>query len=191
MSRRLEILRRATEIFERQGVSRTSLEDIASAVGIKREAIYYYFKGRGDILAEIILPQSSALLMNLRNILRSDRSSAEKLKAAIEGHVSSFNPSYLEMTIALREDHFVTKDEKLKELKRVWTEYGDLWADLVKEGQLNGSFKPGLNPKMAAFGILGMCNWMSRWFHPGKGVSLPEIADTFTALVGQGLIEEG
>lgn len=190
MSRRLEILRRATEIFNDQGVSRTTFEDIANAVGIKREAIYYYFKGRGDILAEIILPQSTALLANLRNIIRSDMSSPEKLRSAIESHVSSFNPSYLEMTIALREDHFVTKDEKLKELRRVWAEYSDLWTGLVEEGQRNGSFKNSVDPKMAAFGILGMCNWMSRWFHPGKGLSLPDIADTFSILVGEGLIED-
>ncbi len=37
MSRRIQILRRATEVFERQGVNRTSIEDIANAVGIKRE----------------------------------------------------------------------------------------------------------------------------------------------------------
>lgn len=190
MSRRLEILRRATEIFNDQGVSRTTFEDIANAVGIKREAIYYYFKGRGDILAEIILPQSTALLANLRNIIRSDMTSPEKLKAAIESHVSSFNPSYLEMTIALREDHFVAKDEKLKELRRVWAEYSDLWTGLVEEGQKSGSFKKSVDPKMAAFGILGMCNWMSRWFHPGKGLSLPDIADTFSILASEGLIEE-
>ena len=40
MSRRMEILRRATEVFERRGVNRTSIEDIAKAVGIKREAVY-------------------------------------------------------------------------------------------------------------------------------------------------------
>ena len=41
MSRKREILRRAAEIFERKGVSDTSIEDIAKAVGIKREGIYY------------------------------------------------------------------------------------------------------------------------------------------------------
>ena len=46
MDRRTEILRRAAEIFERKGVSNTSVEDIAGAIGVTREAIYYYFKSR-------------------------------------------------------------------------------------------------------------------------------------------------
>ncbi|MDP6174202.1 MAG: helix-turn-helix domain-containing protein, partial [Rhodospirillales bacterium] len=87
-------------------VANTSMEDIAKEVGIKREAIYYYFKSRPDILLTIILPQSKTLLLGLRNILRTDMSSREKLKAAFENHLNSFNPTYLEMTIALREHHF-------------------------------------------------------------------------------------
>jgi len=39
MGRRSEILQRATEVFERKGVTHTSLEDIAREVGIKREDI--------------------------------------------------------------------------------------------------------------------------------------------------------
>jgi AcrR family transcriptional regulator len=187
MSRRLEILRRATEIFERQGVSRTSIEDIANAVGVKREAIYYYFKSRNDILAEIILPSSTALLVGLRNIMRSDRPSREKLRAAIEAHLSAFSPSYLEMTVALREVHFSGGDDKLNELKKVWTEYGELWTDLIREGQANGSFKAGVNPKMASFGVLGMCNWLSRWYQPGKGMTIADITDTFFTMLADGL----
>ena len=79
MSRRAEIIRRATEVFERQGVNRTSFEDIAQAVGIKREAIYYYFKSRAELLLEVILPQSVALLNNIRLIQRTQLSSREKL----------------------------------------------------------------------------------------------------------------
>jgi len=113
MSRRAEIVRRATEVFERQGVSRTSFEDIAQAVGIKREAIYYYFKSRADLLLEVIVPQSTALLKNLRLIQQTGLSSRDKLHEAIRNHLDSFNPNYLEMSVALREDHFFDDDARL------------------------------------------------------------------------------
>ena len=60
--RRAEILQRATECFDRLGYANTTLDDIARAVGIKREGIYYYFKNRGQILLEIIEPQSRLLV---------------------------------------------------------------------------------------------------------------------------------
>jgi TetR/AcrR family acrAB operon transcriptional repressor len=46
---RERILDTAERLFERSGVSRTSLEDIASAAGVTRGAIYGHFKGKSDL----------------------------------------------------------------------------------------------------------------------------------------------
>ncbi len=191
MSRRLEILRRATEVFERQGINQTSIEDIAQAVGIKREGIYYYFKNRSDILAEIILPVSASLLSNLRNIRRTSMNSRDKLRAAIRSQLGSFNPSYLEMTVALRDDHFLKTDDRLAELRQVWKDHSAEWALLIREGQESGDLRPDLDPKIVAFGILGMCNWVSRWFHPSKEITLDEIIETYSAMAVDGLLMDG
>lgn len=187
MSRRMEILRRATEVFERQGVNRTSIEDIAKAVGIKREAVYYYFKSRTEILLRIILPQSARLCFGLRTIMESSLSSRDKLHAAVRNHLDSFHPNYLEMAVALREKHFGEEEEKFEELRKVWRDYDGMWIDLVREGQERGEFKAGLDPKVVAFGLLGMCNWLSRWYDPGKEVSIDEIIRTFFTLAADGL----
>jgi AcrR family transcriptional regulator len=189
MSRRIQILRRATEVFERQGVNRTSIEDIANAVGIKREAIYYYFKSRADILLKIILPQSTALVMGLGTIINSNLGPKEKLEAAIRNHLDRFNPNYLEMTVALREDHFLEDEEKAAELREVWNEYNRQWTRLIEEGQAQGIFKPELDPKMLAHGVLGMCNWMSRWYDPGKSISIEEITAIFFNMVAYGIVD--
>lgn len=188
MSRRIQILRRATEVFERQGVSRTSIEDIANAVGIKREGIYYYFKSRGEILLKIILPQSTSLVMALKAIIGSNMSGPEKLEAAIRSHLDRFNPNYLEMTVALREDHFIEDEAKAAELRNVWNDYTRLWIQLIAEGQEAGMFKPGLDPKMVANGILGMCNWMSRWYDPAKSMPVESIMEIFFTMVAHGIV---
>jgi len=187
MSRRMEILRRAAEVFERKGVARTSMEDIANAVGIKREGVYYYFKSRGDILLEVILPQSNSLLLNLQSILRSKVSAGEKLHEAVRSHLDSFNPAYLEMSVALREDHFVRDDAKLAELQKCWDDYSHCWVDLIVAGQKEGVFNEELNPKMAAYGLLGMMNWVCRWYDPDGEVSIPEIIQQFSAMAANGL----
>jgi TetR/AcrR family transcriptional regulator, cholesterol catabolism regulator len=187
MSRRTEILKRTTEVFERQGVTNTSLEDIAKAVGIKREAIYYYFKGRHDILLEIIQPQSMALLAGLRDIRESDLSAGEKLREAIKNHLLSYNPSYLEMSVALRDDHFFGDDGTLGELRETWNEYGTLWHKLIEEGQATGEFRADLQPKLVSFAVLGMCNWLTRWFDPEGELTLDDIIETYFKLTFEGL----
>ncbi len=187
MSRRREILRRAAEIFERKGVADTSMEDIAKAAGIKREGVYDYFKSRGDILLEVILPQSTSLHRNLARICDSRLVSSDKLQAAIQNHLDAFNPAYLEMSVALRESHFTTNDSKLSEIRQIWDSYSALWTRLVAEGQKDGQFRADLDPKMVAFGLLGMCNWVSRWYDPDKSVSISEIVETYFSLATNGL----
>ena len=58
--RRQEILQRATECFDRKGYANTTLDDIAKAVGIKREGIYYYFDHDGDFEKLIICDGSAS-----------------------------------------------------------------------------------------------------------------------------------
>ena len=48
-NRREEILLAAQELFHRRGYANTSLDDIARAVGIKREGLYYYFPIRVSV----------------------------------------------------------------------------------------------------------------------------------------------
>jgi len=187
MSRRREIVRRAAEVFDRQGVANTSIEDIAKAVGIKREGVYYYFKSRGDILLEVILPSSKSLTLNMKSVMRADMDCMEKLHGAIQTHLNAFNPTYLEMSVALREEHFFRNDAKLSELRRSWDEYSRLWVELIEEGQKNGEFKPNLKPKMVAYAYIGMCNWLARWYDPAKDVPIPELIETYFTLASSGI----
>lgn len=187
MRRKQDILRRSAELFASRGVARTSIGDISEAVGVKREAIYYYFKSRNDILVDIILAPSKSLLMNLNRLLRSNISSADKLQSAIEIHLDAYNPSYIEMSIALKEDHFAVPDVKLKQLKRIWAEYEALWQKLIAEGQASGEFKKEADPKLAAYALLGMCNWVARWYTPGKAITIPQITGTFALIASTGL----
>lgn len=186
MNRRQIILRRAAELFAQNGVAQTSMEDIATAAGIKREGIYYYFKGRSDILLQIILPSSRSLLTNLSRLVNSNLPSPEKLRAAIENHLDAFNPSYIEMSLALREHHFDEQDD-FSELKTIWTEYDELWFRLIRDGQTQGFFKSELDAKMVAFGLLGMCNWVARWYDPNREASITQITETFADLAASGI----
>lgn len=50
---RARILEAAINVFSAQGVSATSLADIANAAGVTRGAIYWHFKNKADLLNEI------------------------------------------------------------------------------------------------------------------------------------------
>ena len=187
--RREDILKKATELFDRQGYANTSLDDIARAVGIAREGIYYYFKNRAEILLHIIEPRSLALIHGLRAIMAApDKSFAAKLHDAVRNHLEQFDLHCLEMTVSLRDGHLEDARSVRAVMARIWKEYEALWTRLVAEGQRAGEFRAMGDPKMLAFGILGMCNWLARWYDPKKGVPIAELVESYTGMVGRGLI---
>lgn len=185
--RREEIIQSATELFDKQGFFNTSLDDVAQSVGLKREALYYYFKNRTELLLAIIEPQAIDLIAGLEEIVSGDLPSEEKLHHAIRNHLDRFDRHCLEMTITLRDGIMGSSDPVQSSMTRVWKTYEKLWTALIKEGQDSGQFQHIGDPKMIAFGILGMCNWLARWYKPDKEVSIEQLIDTYFNLISQGL----
>lgn len=189
-ARRAEILLRATECFDRLGYANTTLDDIARAVGIKREGIYYYFRNRAQILLEIIEPQSRELVEGIAAIA-NDRALGprDKFRAAIRNHLVRFDRYCLEMTVSLRDGRFGGEPEVRDTMVRIWKEYEAHWARLIAEGQERGDFRRIGEPKMLAFAVLGACNWLARWYDPRKPVTIDELIDSYTELLSSGLFE--
>jgi AcrR family transcriptional regulator len=53
---RARILAAALRLFADKGYDATSLQDIADETGLTKQAVYYHFKGKGEILAGITQP---------------------------------------------------------------------------------------------------------------------------------------
>lgn len=185
--RKVEIVRRAAEIFDTKGVAETSIEDIAVAIGVRREAVYHYFRDKGEILCDIIRPQSEALLRGMERLMVLQIPARARLSLAIAAHLERFNPHYIEMTVAFRELYGRSSTPGMVELRRVWKSYEQLWVDLIAEGQGAGEFDRGQDAKMAAFGILGMCNWASSWYRPGGDTPIDRLIESFTAIAMGGI----
>ena len=157
-------------------------------MGLKREAIYYYYKNRAELLLAIIEPQSTVLIEGLRNIISSPLPADEKLHHAIKNHLERFDRHCLEMTVTLRDGIMGSSDPVQTSMTRAWKTYEKLWTTLIKDGQDSGRFSLIGDPKMIAFGILGMCNWLARWYKPDHEISIDQLIETYFKLVGQGLI---
>lgn len=188
--RREAILQNALEIFDRQGFANTSLDDIAKETGVKREAIYYYFNNRAEILLQIIRPQSESLVEGLREVVESPGSFQDKLYGAIRNHLERFDRNCLEMTVSLRDVYLEDAREVRREMDKIWRSYETMWTGLIAEGQKKGDFAQCGEPKMIAFGILGMCNWLARWYDPKKGTPIEELIETYFKMIAFGLVKE-
>ncbi|MAJ92495.1 MAG: hypothetical protein CMM63_03115 [Rhodospirillaceae bacterium] len=182
-NRREEILQAAQDLFLRKGYSNTSLDDIARAVGIKREGLYYYFPNRPQILIEIIKPLGLQLRDRVREIRESDVPPDEKMRQTVENHLMRFENRFAESQITLRDDYFSENEDVLGEMRPIWDDYERLWIDIIEEGQTAGVFDKSLDPRIAHLGILGLCNWAARWYKPGESPPVPELIEMYNRMV--------
>jgi hypothetical protein len=76
-------------------------------------------------------------------------------------------------------------------MRPIWESYGNLWIRLVREGQKRKVFRSDIDARVAAFGILGMCNWISRWYNPKKRIGVRELIDSYSNLALGGIQASG
>jgi hypothetical protein len=72
---------------------------------------------------------------------------------------------------------------------RAKREYDQTIERVVREGVEAGLLRD-LPPRLVVFGLLGMCNWLHKWYRPDGKRSAAEIADVFVALLEHGYLVE-
>ncbi len=160
-----ELYEHATRLFAERGFAGTSLQDIADALGITRPALYYYVKSKDELLAKLVtevthgpLDELSALvargldpIATLRGIVtvlvRRQTSQPERFRLLIRSEAE------------LPEELTAAYDEGRRGVLRTI-------AGVIDAGVRMGRFRP-VDARVAALGVLGMCNWVAWWFQPG------------------------
>lgn len=187
-AREAKILATASKVFKRKGYANTSMGDIGKAVGLLQGSLYYYFKSKDEILYKIVSPPIERLISTLQAIVASEVTPTEKLHAAILAHVGGFEETYPEMLLFIQEDFKDVRPALRTAVVNFRRTYDAIWDGLYREGIEAGEFRADLDRQITVYGILGMCNWMHRWFTKGKRLTGAEIAEIFTAIITSGIV---
>ena len=79
-ARRGLILSTATELFSKSGYVKTSLEDIASAVGMGKASLYYYFPSKEELFLQALEEAAEEFFRHLRRNIARQSSFEDKLR---------------------------------------------------------------------------------------------------------------
>lgn len=176
----------AAALFARNGFGATSLDDIASVLGVTKGAFYYHVKNKEEILRLIYLTVLTASEDPLRRIAEADLLPGEKLRRAVEHQAAVAADRSPAMTVFYREQPHLTGPFAGEILLRKKA-YERYFERIIEEGQAAGMFHKEIDPKIATFGLLGMCNWLSQWYRSEGQYSPQQIADMFMRMIGDGL----
>jgi AcrR family transcriptional regulator len=183
-----ELIEVAGQLFHQNGYSKTSVQDIVDAVGVTKGSFYYYFQGKEDLLFLIHDEYISRILKVAREVESNPNlSCAEKLKKIVFDIVNSIGKGFAPNAKVFFQEIKHLKPEHLTITKKKRKEYQDIVTNIIREGIQFGEFRKDLDPQIVALSLFGMCNWTYQWMKPGGQKSTIEIADTFIALLLDGL----
>jgi AcrR family transcriptional regulator len=180
-----DIINAAMHLFNQNGYHATSMQDIAHAVAIRKPSLYHHFDSKEAILLAILDAGMDRLITVLDGIANSDQPCMEKLRSAIHCHAITIADNPEGASVFLREDRGLG-DEYLAHYLARRDHFESLFRQIIQEGVDKGVFRE-IDVTIAVHGVLGMVNWMTRWYRTEGRLSAEEIADHFTDLVMNGL----
>jgi AcrR family transcriptional regulator len=183
-----EIITAAAKVFQTKGYHAASVQDIADEVGILKGSLYHHFDSKEELLYLIVKEPISRLYETVGEIVAMDLPASEKLCRSIAAHLEAFDRHYPHLFVYLRET------EDLKRRFRATTQlspkqYERFWQQILREGMKTGEFRADLDVQVISYGLLGMLNWLYKWYDPRGRLSVREVADQFSALALAGLAD--
>ncbi|MCC6905657.1 MAG: TetR family transcriptional regulator [Anaerolineae bacterium] len=180
------IISAAVNLFNQNGYHATSMQDIAREVNIKKPSLYHHFQSKEEILLSILETGMVDLVTEVETIARSGQPCEQKLRSAIRAHALTIGANPQAATVFLREDRGLGENYMQRYIAQR-DQVEAAFRSIVEQGITEGVFQvPDLSITVQA--VLGVVNWMSRWYRPSGRLSAGEIADLFAELLLNGLL---
>ncbi|WP_169709607.1 TetR/AcrR family transcriptional regulator [Deferrisoma camini] len=173
--RREQIFAAGARLFAEKGYERTSLQDVADALGVTKPAFYYYYRSKEELLFEILSFSMDRVTDDIKAALCLDAPPEERVREWIRRYVRFFTAHPHELTLLSTAIDSLGPDRR-ERLKARQRRYLDMARRLVAAIKAPGS---GLDDTVSAFALLGMMNWIFQWYRPAGPVAPEALADHF------------
>ena len=187
--RAAEVYHAAAKLILQKGYDATSVSDIASALGITKAGLYHYISGKTDLLFQIMKFGLDELDREVARPAFAIADPEERLRFMIRTHARIVTRGEGAVTILVDEARALTpaQNRKITRRKRA---YLDFMRQTLEELRDSGKLRP-VNLTVAAFGIIAMINWLSRWYQPAGALDENEIADQIVDIAMFGIRRPG
>jgi AcrR family transcriptional regulator len=186
MATRDDIISAAAKVFRTKGYHAATVRDIASEVGILKGSLYHHLASKEELLYLVVKEPIARMSRKMGEIAAGEGGAADKLRRAIAAHLEAFDRHFPHLFVYLREREAVKR--RFREMIGFSPkEYERYWQQILREGVENGEFRPDIDIQVVSYGLLGMLNWLYKWYDPQGRLSVQEVAGQFTALALAGI----
>lgn len=180
--RKSDILRKAAQVFLELGYDATSMNVVAERADVTKMGLYYHFDSKQELLFSIMSYAMDVLERATQAASEAARDSKERLRNLI--HTLATQTTQQEdgafVILVIDETNALEGEDRkiITARKRAYVETIRAALEaLDAEGQLRR-----LDTTVAAFTLVGMVLWLSKWYEKAGRVSPEDVADQVTEM---------
>lgn len=176
----------AARMFDTKGYAQTGMGDIAREIGLGRSAVYHYFRNKEEILAALVEAEALTPSHQLQELIDDASLTAgiRLRRAIVEGIVRRLSSGSRFLLFSRLEAQIPEHLGGLYNQSR--RQIYEFYVRCISDGIASGEFRD-IDPKIAAFAVIGMANWTSRWYSPAGPKTPRQIAEVIADIAMQGL----
>ena len=180
------VLRRAVELFNRQGYDATSIGDLARELGLSKSAIYHHVDSKEQLLSAALDEALDELTSAVDEALdRSSGATADvRLQQVVQRSVRILVEHRPAVTLLLRvHGNSEVEVAALRRRRRL----DERLAGLVAEAAAEGAVRSDVAPELISRLLFGLVNSLVEWYRPEGPVDVDTLARSIAVLAFDGL----
>ncbi len=180
-SARGKLLQTAAHLFRSKGYERTTVRDLAGAVGIQSGSIFHHFKSKDEILRSVM---EETILYNtalMKASLADATNLRERVLALIRCELQSIMGGTGEAMAVLVYEWRSLSEEGQRYILELRDAYELLWLEVLGEAKAQGYFNA--DPFILRRFLTGALSWTTTWFRPEGAMSLDQLCEEALSLV--------
>ena len=182
-----EIITAAGEIFYAKGYEATSLQDIASAVGLLKGSVYYYIKTKEDLLYELVTRAQALMGSSLEEDEHVRVASAPDRLRAFIGRWMALTATERKWSMVAEREFMRLTPRRLKAVIESRDRFSSFVKGIVRQGVDEGAFDPDVDVSVATVVVFELMKSSHLWHRPSGPLSIDDIGDWYATFVIRGL----
>ncbi|AUM69052.1 MULTISPECIES: TetR/AcrR family transcriptional regulator [Pseudomonas] len=180
-SARGKLLQTAAHLFRNKGFERTTVRDLASAVGIQSGSIFHHFKSKDEILRAVMEETIRYNTALMRAALAEADSVRERVLALIRCELQSIMGGTGEAMAVLVYEWRSLSEQGQRQVLALRDIYEDLWLEVLGQAKEAGYIRGDVF--ITRRFLTGALSWTTTWFRTEGSLSLDELAEQALILV--------
>ena len=178
------LLEVAVLVFNERGYDATSMDELATRLGVTKSAIYHHVPSKVELLRLALDRALDALFAVTEEPRATTGPAIERLEHVVRGSVRVLTEELPFVTLLLRVRG--NSPVELAALQRR-REFDRIVTDLVRGAEDEGDVRPDVDPAVTSRLLFGTVNSLTEWYRPDGGLSADDLADALVATTFDGL----